>query len=225
MNTADVMAVVTVLANFQIQILLDLQGYMEYGKQINTKCLSMGFRILTEYFFFSSVILCNAWYFVYVCEMIYVTLSLIQHGMRSHSISHISLQMQRKCNQKYSEDYKSNVASLQFTILSDGNSSDISITVFWEVASSRFTERGKSTEQTISQTIWLLFPLDEQQTKTPVIVCICPETSIEISVVLLRYVSCIINQKSSFITNLSCRWSGTKECSTTYGDAANKPEV
>jgi len=60
--------------------------------------------------------------------------------MRSHSISHISLQMQRKFNYKYNEDYKNNVASLQFTILSDGNSSDISITVFWDVASSRFTE-------------------------------------------------------------------------------------
>ena len=37
MNTADVMVVVKVLANFQIQIqiVLDLQGYMEYGKQIN----------------------------------------------------------------------------------------------------------------------------------------------------------------------------------------------
>jgi len=35
MNTADVMAVLTVLANFQIQIELDLYGYMEYGKKIN----------------------------------------------------------------------------------------------------------------------------------------------------------------------------------------------
>jgi len=31
----------------------------------------------------------------------YVTLSLIQHRMHSHSISHISLQMQRKFNYKY----------------------------------------------------------------------------------------------------------------------------
>jgi hypothetical protein len=70
----------------------------------------------------------------------YVTLSLIQHRMHSHSISRISLQMQQKFDQKYSEDYKSNVASLKFTILSDGNSSDISFTVFWDVASHRFTE-------------------------------------------------------------------------------------
>ena len=35
MNTADVTVVVTVLANFQVQIVLDLQGYMEYGKEIN----------------------------------------------------------------------------------------------------------------------------------------------------------------------------------------------
>ena len=34
MNTAGVTVVVTVLANFQIKIVLDLQGYMEYGKQI-----------------------------------------------------------------------------------------------------------------------------------------------------------------------------------------------
>ena len=34
-NTADVKVVVTVFANFQIQIVLDLWGYMEYGKQIN----------------------------------------------------------------------------------------------------------------------------------------------------------------------------------------------
>jgi len=40
----------------------------------------------------------------------------------------------------YNEVYKSNVASLTFTILSDGNSSDISITFFWDVASSCFTE-------------------------------------------------------------------------------------
>jgi len=56
-----------------------------------TKFLSMEFRILTEYFFFSSLILWNAWYFVYICKRIYVTLSLIQHGMHSHSITHISL--------------------------------------------------------------------------------------------------------------------------------------
>jgi len=54
------------------------------------KYLSMEFRILTEYFFFSSLILCNAWYFVYICKRIYVTLSLIQHPMHSHSMSHIS---------------------------------------------------------------------------------------------------------------------------------------
>jgi hypothetical protein len=71
--------------------------------------------------------------------------------------------MQRKFNYKYNEDYKSNVASLQFTILSDGNSSDISITVFWDVASSRFTEWGKSTKQTINQTRRRLLPLDRQQ--------------------------------------------------------------
>ena len=35
MNTLDVTVVVTVLANFQIQIVLDLQGYTEYGKQVN----------------------------------------------------------------------------------------------------------------------------------------------------------------------------------------------
>ena len=35
MNTVDVTVVVTVLANFGIQIVLDLQGYMEYGKQLN----------------------------------------------------------------------------------------------------------------------------------------------------------------------------------------------
>ena len=34
-NTVDVNVVVTVLANFQIQIVLDLYGYMEYEKQIN----------------------------------------------------------------------------------------------------------------------------------------------------------------------------------------------
>jgi len=34
-NTADVMVVVMVFANFQIQIVLDLYGYMGYGKQIN----------------------------------------------------------------------------------------------------------------------------------------------------------------------------------------------
>ena len=32
MDTADVMMVVTALANFQIQIVLDLYGYMKYGK-------------------------------------------------------------------------------------------------------------------------------------------------------------------------------------------------
>jgi len=35
MNTAGVNSVVTVLMNFQIQIVLDLYRYMEYGKQIN----------------------------------------------------------------------------------------------------------------------------------------------------------------------------------------------
>ena len=35
MNIADVTVVVTVLANFQNQFVLDLQGYMEYGEQIN----------------------------------------------------------------------------------------------------------------------------------------------------------------------------------------------
>ena len=35
MNTADVTVVSPVLKNFQIQIVLDLYGYMEYGKQIN----------------------------------------------------------------------------------------------------------------------------------------------------------------------------------------------
>ena len=35
MNTAGVAVVVTVLANFQVQIVLDLKRYMEYGKQIN----------------------------------------------------------------------------------------------------------------------------------------------------------------------------------------------
>ena len=70
----------------------------------------------------------------------YVTLSLIRHRMHSHSISHISLQMQRKFNWKYSEVYKNIFASLKFTILSDGNISDISVIVFWDVASSHFTE-------------------------------------------------------------------------------------
>ena len=83
--------------------------------------------------------------------------------MHSHSISHISLQMQRKFNLKCRKDYKSNVASLKFTILCDCNSSDISITVFWDVASSRFTEWGKSTEQTIDQTTRRHIPLDRQQ--------------------------------------------------------------
>jgi hypothetical protein len=35
MNTAGVMSVVKVLVNFQIQIALDLLGYMECRKQIN----------------------------------------------------------------------------------------------------------------------------------------------------------------------------------------------
>jgi hypothetical protein len=35
MNTADVTVVITVIANFQIQIVLELYGYMEYGKHIN----------------------------------------------------------------------------------------------------------------------------------------------------------------------------------------------
>ena len=83
--------------------------------------------------------------------------------MHSHSISHITLQMQRKFNLKYREEYKSNVASLKFTILSDGNSLGISITVFWDVASSLFTEWGKSTEQTIEQTTRRHIPLDRQQ--------------------------------------------------------------
>jgi len=37
--------------------------------------------------------LCNAWYIADMCKSMYVTLSLIQHRMHSHSMSHISLQM------------------------------------------------------------------------------------------------------------------------------------
>jgi len=61
------------------------------------------------------------------------------------------------------------------------------------VASSRFTERDKITEQTIDQNIRRHISLDMQLTKTPVIVHMCPGISIRITVVLLRYASCIIN--------------------------------
>jgi hypothetical protein len=47
---------------------------------------------------FNSVILCNAWYTDDICKRIHVALLLIQHWTRSHPISHISLQMQRKFN-------------------------------------------------------------------------------------------------------------------------------
>ena len=60
--------------------------------------------------------------------------------------------------------------------------------------------------------------------RTPVIVYICPGASIEISVVLLQFASCIINQNSSFITNFSYRWHGTKPCSKRYCYAAAIPE-
>jgi hypothetical protein len=36
MNTADGTVVITVISNFQIQIVLDLKRYMEYGKQTNS---------------------------------------------------------------------------------------------------------------------------------------------------------------------------------------------
>jgi hypothetical protein len=42
-----------------------------------------------------------------------------------HSVMHDILLIYVKFNYKYSEGYKSNVAPLKFTILSDGNSSDI----------------------------------------------------------------------------------------------------
>jgi hypothetical protein len=36
MNTEDVTVVITGIANFQIKIVLDLKGYMKYGKNINS---------------------------------------------------------------------------------------------------------------------------------------------------------------------------------------------
>jgi len=45
-----------------------------------------------------------------------------------------------------------------------------------------------------------------------VLVYICPQTSIETSVEVLRYASCIINQNTSFKTNLSYRRRATKTC-------------
>ena len=74
MNTADVMVAFTVLTNFQIQIVLGLQGYMEYGKQINFELDVLNIYAWNFVFhqnkivFFSSIILCNAWYTVDICK-------------------------------------------------------------------------------------------------------------------------------------------------------------
>jgi len=77
---------------------------MEYAKQINFELGVQNIYAWNFVFhqnkivFFSSIILCKAWYIVDICKRIYVTLSLIQHRMRSHSISHMFVQIQRKFN-------------------------------------------------------------------------------------------------------------------------------
>jgi len=104
MNTAGVTVVVTALSKFQIEIVPDLQGYMECGKQINVdldvrNILAWNFVFQqNKIVFFSSIILCSACCIVDICERIYVTLSLVQHRMYSHSITLMSLQTQRKFN-------------------------------------------------------------------------------------------------------------------------------
>ena len=104
MNTADVNVVVTVLATFKFKfcwICRDVWSMeSKYILFWMYKMLKRGVFVYQQNKFLlsNSSSLCNARYTVDICKRVHVVLPLDQHRTHSHSISHISLQTQRKFN-------------------------------------------------------------------------------------------------------------------------------